>query len=262
MRVCKPFNDQHGNAIVGNLKKHHLTTWLASRTTWGASMKSLACTVIIRALNWAVEEELIPHNPLAGYKGRPRPKSRGADVLITPEEHQQIIAAAPRPLQLYLRALRDSGARPGEIASLEARHWHAESKTFHLGEHKTDRNGHKKRVYFSTAFLEEVVYPQMKKHPTGPLFPNRNGRKWRNSSYELAFRKIRRQLGLREELIPYGYRHTVATDLLKKKVPVAFVTQVLGHKDTKMLDHHYSHLMGETEAIRAELDRVRSEPQQ
>jgi site-specific recombinase XerD len=160
VQACKSFAALYGKVTVADLKRNHLTSWLASKTTWGPNFKSVACTVVIAALNWAVNEDLISHNPLAGYKGRPRPRSRGADTVIAPDEHQQLIAAAPAPLRLFLRAL---------------------------------------------------------------------------------------------------LRHTGATLLLKEKVPLAFVAQALGHKDTKMIEHHYGHLVNETEAIRAELDRAKGQ---
>ena len=45
--------------------------------------------------------------------------------------------------------------------------------------------------------------------------------------------------------IMYGFRHSYATEMLKRGVPEAHVAQMLGHKSTAMLSKHYSHLSSE-----------------
>jgi integrase len=71
------------------------------------------------------------------------------------------------------------------------------------------------------------------------------------------FFKTRRRLGL-GKLIPYGYRHGLATDALANGVPDAQVAELLGHSGTAMLHKHYSHLTARTQVLQAALGRVRS----
>jgi integrase len=70
-------------------------------------------------------------------------------------------------------------------------------------------------------------------------------------------RALRRKIGLPESVIPYGFRHTLATDALAQGVPEAHVAELLGHRGTAMLHKHYAHLGTRAAALRAALGMVR-----
>jgi integrase len=58
------------------------------------------------------------------------------------------------------------------------------------------------------------------------------------------------------ERVPYGYRHTFATDALANGVSDAHIAELLGHS-VAMLGRHYSHLVARTGVLKAALGRVR-----
>jgi integrase len=58
-------------------------------------------------------------------------------------------------------------------------------------------------------------------------------------------------------IVPYGYRHGLATDALASGVADAQVAELLGHSGTAMLHRHYSHLTARTQVLQAALGRVR-----
>ena len=153
-------------------------------------------------------------------------------------------------------ALWDSGARPGEIAALEAKDWSEPMEAFILGEWKKGGDGRKRTIYFTDRFLAEVIRPLMERHPTSKLFRNHRGQPWGRWAWGDNFRRIREKMGLRDDIFAYGYRHRRCTELLKAKVPVAFVVEVMGHKDSKLIFHHYGHLAKDSVSIREELNRV------
>ena len=55
-----------------------------------------------------------------------------------------------------------------------------------------------------------------------------------------------------ERLTFHELRHTYASALVNRGVPLVFVAAQLGHRDTKMVEKHYGHLCDEarTRAIR------------
>ena len=91
----------------------------ADRKEWGASYKNGLFGSVATAFRWAVAEGIIPANPLANLK-RPPKASRGAKALVGDEVHERLMAVASPELRPLLTLLRETGARPSELASLTA----------------------------------------------------------------------------------------------------------------------------------------------
>ncbi len=112
-----------------------------------------------------------------------------------------------------------------------------------------------------TAPLRELLERLAKRHPKGPLFRTHRGQPWKPHYLAEAVRAVRERLARKEKpvkgkVIPYGYRHTVATDLLEAGVPDAQVAAVLGHQGTRMVYQHYGHLGARIKTLAGALDRV------
>src|SRR5262249_46805902 len=71
-------------------------------------------------------------------------------------------------------------------------------------------------------------------------------------------RRTRERLGL-GPVIPYGYRHALATDALAAGGPDAQVAALLGHEGTAVLHRHYAHLTARLESLRSALGRARGD---
>jgi integrase len=125
-----------------------------------------------------------------------------------------------------------------------------EAGTWTLPEHKTRRKTQKPRVVYLTPVLLELTRTLAQRHPTGPLFRNRDGRPWNRNAIRCRFRRIREKLGLGGGVVAYLYRHGFATDALERGVPSATVAELLGHEGTRMLATHYSHLAEKREHLR------------
>src|SRR5262249_34471272 len=110
--------------------------------------------------------------------------SRGTEALIgnTLEEietnHQRILAASPAPYHAFLQALKDTGARPGELMAATAADFKRDTGAFVFQKEATrkrDRFSHKTakkedRVIFLTGKPLETVRELVKRSPTGPIF--------------------------------------------------------------------------------------------
>jgi integrase len=86
------------------------------------------------------------------------------------------------------------------------------------------------------------------KYGSGPLLRHRQGRAWTPKAVSEQVRRLCKRAGIK--VIPYGYRHTLATDALARGVPDAQVAQLLGHGSTAMLYKHYSHLTSRADVLR------------
>jgi integrase len=93
------------------------------------------------------------------------------------------------------------------------------------------------------------------KAPDDLLLAKANGTAWAKSE---QFRRIRAACTA-AKIVPainfHGLRHTTASLLVEAGTPLAFVAEVLGHADTRMVSKHYAHLAPSVvhEMIRANL---------
>lgn len=206
---------------------------------------------------WGVRRKYLPANPLAGLH-MPRARVRGAEFMIGTDAQAKLLAAAPAYLRDVLFALQQTGCRPCEVVSVTAADFDPAAGVWVLREHKTSGKTGRPRVVFLPPAVVELCARLAAAHPTGPLFRRAGGTPFPASYYlPRLVRALRRKLALPESVIPYGMRHTFATDALANGVPDEQVAELLGHTGTAMLHRHYAHLGAKAAALRAALGRVR-----
>jgi integrase len=222
---------------------------------WSSTYRSNFLASLVSAVRWAMRVRLISQNPLHGLRKPPK-ASRGAKALVSAEEHATLVKHATPLFGAFLRLLWLTGARPGEIASLQAEDVDLDEGVALLTTHKTAHLG-KSRMLFLSPEAVEIVRNRLQEHPTGLLFPGEL--KGERLSPQAIGRRIHRlcvKAGIRP-CIAYGYRHSFATDALAKGVPDAHVAELLGHSGTAMLHRHYSHLTARAKALRDALGQIR-----
>jgi integrase len=72
-------------------------------------------------------------------------------------------------------------------------------------------------------------------------------------------RRLRAALGLPAGTVAYSFRHTFTTDGLTRGVNTATMAELLGNRDTGMIDRHYGHLDQRAEHLRESLTQARAE---
>jgi integrase len=212
---------------------------------------------------------MIPKNPLAGIE-KPAPISRGAEALLGTNAqeieaaHQRIIAACRPHWRPFIQALKDTGARPGELAAATAADFDEKFGAFVFRKemtrrsdrfaHKTSR--HKDRVIYLVEPTLSVVKELVKRHPTGHLFRRRNGKAFDKVTIVDRFMKLRRQLKM-TGFTAYSYRHTWATEMLKAGMDVDTVASLMGNSPA-VIRQHYSHLLADRLGLREKLERFKT----
>jgi integrase len=253
----KPFLADCGELQIKVLKKHHVEAVIRKHGQWNGTTENHVKSRIVALFNWGVEQGFILSNPIKGIR-KPRAMSRGSSALIDAAELDKLMVAAPVDLRNVLMALHQTGARPCEVLTVEAKDFDAERGVWVLQEHKTAHSTGRPRIIFLTPALVELCKSLAAKHPEGPLFRRRSGKPF-PPAYYLArlVRQLCRRLGMRESITPYGLRHNFATDALARGVPDAQVAALLAHGSTAMLHRHYSHLTTQVQALKEALSRVR-----
>ena len=249
-----PFAEQHGEQNASELTPV-LAESYARRESWSDSTRNALLGTLVTAFRWAVRKaRLIPHSPLEGLE-RPPKASRGADALVTSEEHDGLMEAATPAFALFLRVLYATGARPGEVAKISSENFDPTLGIVTLHEHKMAHKG-KRRVIHLTGEVMSLLSDSMRRFPTGPLLRNTKGKPWTTKSLVKAMIATRQRARI-DGAMCYSYRHTFATDALAAGVPDAQVAELLGHSGTTMLHKHYSHLTAKARVLRSALDQVR-----
>jgi integrase len=237
---------------------------------WTAGSQRNFIQSLNAAMNWAVRSGLIPKNPVADIE-KPAATSRGTDALIgqNAEEvetnHRRILAAAPAAYRPFIQALKDTGARPSELAAATAADFDADLGAFVFkkeGSRRKERFSHKTatkgkdRVIMLTGPTLETVKALVKQHPTGPLFRRRRGGMLKQFHYVGLFTRIQKKLGW-DEVSCYSYRHTFATEMLKAGMDVDTLAHLMGNSPV-VIRQHYSHLLADKKGLREKLERFRS----
>lgn len=211
--------------------------------TFGDSSRTVMFKHIKLLFRWARDTGLIQHNPLARtpipWKVPPRERP------MTNVEYQQI-QADPKTdpkFKEVLEVMWQTGIRPGEVATLAARHLDARLPIarFQPTEHKTGtRTGHQREVYFPPALMERMR-DHAKDRPNGPLLLNRNGEPWTQHKISGRFTRLKQRLSLPKELVIYMARHHFITSLVESGIPLARVAKIAGHTHPETVMRHYYH---------------------
>jgi integrase len=279
----KPFVQEFGETRVSGLRLSDVEAWFdrmqepAERGTrdcgWGPCTVAIAAQRIRAAFAWAAgtgrtyasDPPLIGKNPVARLRAG-RVRSRGHDVVVTPELHQQVLVhLRGECTRRLVTALENTGARPGELVAARGTDWDDDlgALVYHADDrrreddfrHKTAAHGKDRVIYFTGEALE-MVRERVRKCPTGLLFPSQRGTAYTPQRVVQIFERAREALGV-EGLTAYSYRHTFATRWLLQGKPVATLAEVLGNSPA-VIYRHYAHLCTDQAAIRRQLEEFKS----
>lgn len=225
--------------VNAELDAPHLTAWAKQFPSANTRRTYINCCK--QAISWAVKRKRINilYNPLAGVSA---PKGESAAVAILKEEHEALLNFFDDSFRDFLIAMWFTGARPGEIAKIEAHH--CKNKLWQLSpkEHKTGRVTQKNRMIGVVGQLKKIVQRLCLQYPEGPIFRNSYGKAWTTGAAFQRFKKARKAGIIRSEVTPYSYRHDWATHaLVTKKLSAYEVAKALGHQTTQMVYLHYDH---------------------
>jgi integrase len=240
--------------VNAELDTEHLRSWARTFSSDQTQRTYINCCKA--ALTWAVNKKSINilHNPLLAVKS---PKVQSRAVVISREEHQALLGLWNDAFRDFLVAMWFTGARPGEIAKIEKRHYKDGLWRLAPTEHKTGEATGMDRVIAVVGELIEVVERLCRRHPKGPLFRNTFGRPWTNQATFVRFSTAKRKKVIRAEVVPYSHRHAWATHALEAGNLTEYeVAKALGHQTTQMVMLHYDHSRRNPEHLRGIFERA------
>jgi integrase len=259
---------EFGHIPVKDLKAMHVTAWLDKMQQgrnvklgrqgrqyerfckWGPTSRRMAAQALLTALNWARKQGMITRNPLEKEALElDKVVGRSKDYVVKPAEHEALVTSAKSYFADVLVLLHGTGCRPGEVYNATAKNYDPDLRALvykarpaeGMYVHKTARKTGKDRVIFLAEPLAEMVEKLACKHPTGPLFRNRDGGAWNDQAVYEMLRRLRKRLGLTGKMVPYSYRHSYATRWLLSGRSIKVLADLLGNS-VAILEKHYAHL--------------------
>lgn len=226
-------------------------------------------TLFRQAVNW----QLVRRNPVDGTKPRTHKAEKAS--IFSPEEVNTILTASTgsRLEALYTLGMT-LGPRPGELFGFQWQDWSEKKAELKVVRNVTSTNGKVNvgppKTQASTRTLtlphhvNEAISGRRRQamkeglaHSEDWIWPNARGNpKCRTSFHRYDWQPLMLASGV-QYLKPYCMRHTAASTMLNGfdnigGVPLAVVSEVLGHENAQITLERYSHV------LKADHDQVKT----
>jgi len=260
----KLFRAKYGEVTWEELKPVNILTHLETAAEGRSGSTQRHNAVAMESLQrWALERGL---TKVEHFRKLEKPAMGRRDRVPTPEETKQILQDASPEFTLIYTALRQSGARPGELCGLQLEHLDAARKMITLANHKTARKtGKPRRIPVGTK-LRKLIDMGLGSRTSGHVFLSPSGKPWTVENLSRTYTRLRKAAGLTEGLVLYLARHEFATTLLRGGADIKTVGDLLGHASiatTQRYTHRdVSELSGDQDLAgdQTQNDQQRSEP--
>lgn len=209
-------------------------------------------TVLKAALNHAFHEGRVVSDD-AWRKVKPFREVDAAVVrFLSDDECRRLVNACDGAFRDLVRAALLTGCRYGELTRMRASDFGAEAGTITVRESKAGKPRH-------VALTDEgqQLFTALTAGKTGrdPIFVRDDGEPWGPSHQQRPLEAASKRAKILPAATFHILRHTYASSLAMKGVPMGVIAAQLGHADTRMTEKHYAHLAPNyvAETVRAAL---------
>jgi integrase len=268
-----------GHVRVRDLRPIVVTDWLAAmaeapprgdpfrRRAWGMTTRSNARDALGGAFTWAVRQGLISKNPIAGM-GRLEKRTRGKEVVLPEALQDALVASANPELAKFLRVLRGTGARPGEVIHAECKHYRPRLGAVVFpwnpppGEWrwKAGKKTRRDRVIYLSPDLVELVEAEIAaRGGKGRIFQTKRRQPWTYGNLRNRISLLTGHKDVAEwcrengfdpgKVVAYGFRHSFITRVIAAGAPIKLVADLCG-TSVKQIEQTYSHAHDDHESMR------------
>lgn len=158
---------------------------------------------------------------------------------LTPAQCRALILASPPALARLIRAALYTGARYGELARLKLEDFDPLAATLTIRKAK----GNKSRVL---ALNEEAVnfFSDLarKSASNSPLLRQSSGTTWGKGAYKKSLCTASKKAEIVPSVTFHVLRHTWGSHMRMQGVPIKYISEALGHSDTRITEKYYAHL--------------------
>jgi integrase len=199
-------------------------------------------------LNFAVKRSLIAKNPLEHWAKTSEPPR---SLRLNAEDLRAIYAHAKPHLQWVIKCAANLGCRPGpsELFSIRWSDVDLKNGVVKVPCAKKDGQGGYRVVPVSEIFLNDLIAAS--EIATTPFLCEYMGK--RIDKIRRSLKTATRKAGITYDVRMYDLRHLYATTLLRGGANLKAVSELLGHRSTKMTVDVYAHAIDEDKRRAAQL---------
>jgi len=196
-------------------------------------------TILKAALNRAYQEGKIASDNawrrVKPFRDVDAPRIRYLDS----EEIKRLRNAAAPDLRRLIDGALLTGCRYGELAAMKVADYHPDSGTVRVATSKTGKPRDVVLTEEGKTFFEELTAGRS---GSEAMFKKANGERWGKSHQRRPLKEACQRAKIDPPASFHILRHTYASRLVMAGVPMAVVSENLGHADTRMTERHYTHL--------------------
>jgi integrase len=242
----------HGDRDLSSLTPQIVTAWYIKRLkTCSASTVRVAHQILCGFFSWCVEQGALAASPM--LKVTPPRKDKTERKALTEEEIRRLLDhVADQPLVgLAVRIALATGLRRGEIAALTWGDLDLSTGKLFVTKAIVRVGGCERVTKPKTASAVRVVslpasllgeLRAISRGPTEPILLSAQGGRPSLAHLSRSVGAAMTAVGLGDGYCLHSARHSHATALLRKKMPVKAVSQRLGHSDVTTTLRTYAHV--------------------
>ncbi len=159
--------------------------------------------------------------------------------LSEPETIRLINAAEPH-FRLLVRGALLTGARYGELTVLRASDYNHDNNSIFIQQSKSGKPRHIPLNKEGIKLFKQLIAG---KNSAELIFTRANGSPWKKNFQARPLQEACKAANITPAITFHDLRHSYASILAMKGVPLQVISAVLGHSDTRITHKHYAHLM-------------------
>jgi integrase len=262
-------NTRLGHQPIASVLPHDIEAWIKDRSrVLAPTTLGNVYTFVKAVFRSAVENRLLPTTPCISTIKLPK----AAKPKVEPLTIDEVVALSDAMTARYRAAViiqAAAGLRVSELLGLQVRDIDFLRRTLRVerqllrdgGSFGPPKTPESERVIPLPANVLPILSEHIRQYPPnddGVLFTTTHGNPIRQDVYSDAiFKPAVRRAGLADTTTSHDLRHTFASVLLRRGVPVNIVARFMGHSTAALVLSTYGHLMpGSDDVIREALDAV------
>lgn len=254
------YSENIGKQALDKLKALHIQKWMneqiddedeadeedvrRSKDSANRNLDSLKA-----ALNMALSNRLVATD--AGWKTVkrfPKVKVQRRGAFLSKEQRKALLDACPDDLRQLCKAMLLTGARPGELANLNASDYDK-----HLGCLTLNGKTGIRTVAISSAAATFFNEASKDKIGAAPMLATSYGQRWNKDAWKKIFKEAVTTAKLPDTVVMYSLRHTAISEMILAGMD-SFIVAKLAGTSVAMIEKTYGHLRHDI--VTAKLDAV------
>jgi integrase len=158
---------------------------------------------------------------------------------LSDDEARRLTNACAPDFRALVTAALLTGCRYGELTAMTGEDFNSDAGTVRV---RTSKSGKPRHVVLTQEGRDFMAALAAGKPGSVRLFVRADGKPWAKSDQQRPLAVACAVAGIEPSVNFHGLRHTYASRLAMRAVPLAVIAAQLGHSDTRMVEKHYGHM--------------------